>query len=499
MTSDVKVYAIGGESHASPSDTMPAYWGALGAGADGITLGVQLTSDNVPVCLSNVSLSETTGKNKAVSQVKTADLAKMDAGNAFQSTLLDANNKPKGHGADTPWDGKTQMPLFHPTLYEFLLQFSRRTTVILHLMPAGASATKLVAAAVAELNRFGLLDAAAIAGNEAVVKAAKTASAQTRRVLIAKQGESGADAQTRARKLDCAAIMVDAESLGKTKDTPQVIVTSGKSPFALSPAQWKKARKAAGVVAIAGRAVRASCTLLRQPSLIVEDKFSGKRINRRNWTCGYSKANQDTVIFQDKGLHIEIRGGGQYSGAAALTSYPIVGDFDAQVDFRVDSPHQGTTFELAAIQVDPGYHHMNNDDLNRRSVNLTFDVHGAPPYASSERDEDDGFRIGWNNGPAVTEFVNHNAQSSNIYNKYSRDVGYAGADSPQVRCASFAAAAFSTPTTRIHGMTSGCCPASPTFQPCVARSFSGLEPSTGRNGAGRRHRTVSISATSGSI
>ena len=49
---------------------------------------------------------------------------------------------------------------------------------------------------------------------------------------------------------------------------------------------------------------------------------------------------------------------------------------------------------LAAIQVDPGY----------REVNLTFDVHGAPPYASSERDENDGFRIGWNNGPALTKF-----------------------------------------------------------------------------------------------
>ena len=93
------------------------------------------------------------------------------------------------------------------------------------------------------------------------------------------------------------------------------------------------------------------------------------------------------------------------------------------MSFEVANPRQGTTFELAALHVDAGY----------RPTNLTFDVHGAPPYASSERDEDNGFRIGWNNGPALTRWVDQEPQSSNLYNCYGRDVGYAQADSPTGR------------------------------------------------------------------
>lgn len=103
----------------------------------------------------------------------------------------------------------------------------------------------------------------------------------------------------------------------------------------------------------------------------------------------------------------------------------------------MDNPEQGTTFELAAIQVDPGYHNTDNTKINRDNANLTFDVHGAPPYASSERDEDDGFRIGWNNGPAVLRIVEgehgSETQSVNAYNKYSRDVGDGSKDNPEGR------------------------------------------------------------------
>jgi hypothetical protein len=168
-----------------------------------------------------------------------------------------------------------------------------------------------------------------------------------------------------------------------------------------------------------------------KPHLVVAEHFAGTTPDLDLWTMGYSKISQDTTIRQDDGVVIEIKSGGQYSGAAAVTNFPIRGDFDARIQFEVASPHQGTTFELACVHIDPGFHHIDNTKLDNRAVHLTFDVHGAPPYASSERDEDDGFRIGWNNGPAVTEFVQHSAQSSNIYNKYSRDVGDATASNPK--------------------------------------------------------------------
>jgi hypothetical protein len=109
---------------------------------------------------------------------------------------------------------------------------------------------------------------------------------------------------------------------------------------------------------------------------------------------------------------------------AAVTLLPVLGHFDAQVEFEVSNPAQGTTFEIAAIGIDPGHFNIDNQKLDSRTVNLTFDVHGAPPYASSERDQDDGFRIGWNNGYNLTQIdSNWNASSANMYNKYGRDVG----------------------------------------------------------------------------
>lgn len=434
MNPALKIFAHGGESHCAPSDTLPAYRGAIGASAHGILLGVQLTADGVAVCCGNPTLEQTTGDLRAVSEVSAEELGRLDAGAVFRSLELDRDNQPLKKGDDTPWDGARQRRLYHPMLYEFILLFARRTELIFEALPAADSEPDrkaVVEKLLDELFRFGLDRTAMVAGDKSVIKAVKDSSPDTPCAYRAVSGEGASQARKVADGLSCAAVIVDAEDFnGDPGDGPKFIVTSRSMPYALSPAAYTAAAATPGIMGIAARALHETRSLVRVPNLVVEDDFAGTEINRMLWTCGYSKANQDTIIRQDDGLHIEIKHGGEYSGAAALTSYPTVGNFDAQVDFAVDHPHQGTTFELAAIQIDPGYHSINNVDLNRRSVNLTFDVHGAPPYASSERDENDGFRIGWNNGPAVTEFVNHNAQSSNVYNKYGRDVGDGRMDNP---------------------------------------------------------------------
>jgi hypothetical protein len=136
-------------------------------------------------------------------------------------------------------------------------------------------------------------------------------------------------------------------------------------------------------------------------------------------------------LDSDKGLVISIMEGGSYSGGAGVTVMPVHGPFDACVDVFVGNPGQGTTLEMACIGIAPGYFHIDNTDLNSRNVNLTFDVHGAPPYASSERDEADGYRIGWNNGYNLTRLDDDwTAASVNMYNKYGRDVGNGSKDNP---------------------------------------------------------------------
>jgi glycerophosphoryl diester phosphodiesterase len=444
MSNNTQIWALSGESLSAPEDTIPAYWGALACGAHGLVVGVQMTADDVVVCCERDTLEATCGDPRAVGDVTWKELRKLDAGSQFRSTVLDRSWQPAGQGDDTPWEGpsRKQYPLYHPSLDELLLLFGRRAPLLLKLVvpsDAAADARRLVDGVMHLLFRLGLAERVIVAGDAKSLRLVRKASKATPLALVAGSQSPAAAA------LGAVHVMIDAEKIvsgtgrvaaGLTAALGRkvtVLVTSTEMPFVLSPTYYVALAGKAWLAGIVTRGVLVTRDMDTPPALIVEDDFAGKEVNRSYWTMGYSKANQDTKISQSDGLVIQIKKGGEYSGAAALTSYPIRGDFDAQITFEVKSPQQGTTFELAAIQVDPGYHHMSNTDLDRRSVNLTFDVHGAPPYASSERDESDGFRIGWNNGPAVTQFVQYTAQSSNIYNKYSRDVGDGSASNPNGR------------------------------------------------------------------
>ncbi len=73
------IWADGGLSHCAPRDTLPAYWGALGAAADGLIVGAQLTSDGVVICNATEDLAATTGEVAAVSELTAADVRELDA------------------------------------------------------------------------------------------------------------------------------------------------------------------------------------------------------------------------------------------------------------------------------------------------------------------------------------------------------------------------------------------------------------------------------------
>jgi len=456
MNDSKLTWAAGGESLSAPVDTMPAYWGAIGAGADGLALCVQLTSDNVPVCYRNASLTQTTGDERGISEVTAAELRRLDAGAKFRSTELDAENQPSGTGDDTPWIGhdKKGDALYHPELGEVLLNFSTRTAMLLQLVtPRRESAARrraLVEAVLVQLTRFGLRRSAVVAGDADVLRLVRKASPETPAALVLTRHDDE-KFKTTLKEIAPHYLLLDAESIArrqkksvkfdptfvKSLKKVRVIITSAKMPFALTPDYFQALDAQDWVAGFVCRAVRETNDMRRPQHLVVADDFEGQTINRTLWTMGYSKLNRDTEIRHSDGLSIKIRSGGEYSGAAALTTYSIRGDFDAQVAFTVAGPAQGTTFELAAIQVDPGYHNTDNSKINHDNANLTFDVHGAPPYASSERDEDDGFRIGWNNGPAVMRIVDANhgteSQSVNAYNKYSRDVGDGAKENPTGR------------------------------------------------------------------
>lgn len=452
MLRTLPVYALGGESLGAPEDTVTAYWAALGSGADGLAVGVRLAKDGQVICISQDSLKQTTGHDADVSELTSREIAKLDAGSTFRSTVLDSNNQPTGkHGEDLPWQGDlpNKRRIVHPTLVEVLRLFARRTDLVL-MLPRDWQGDKLdglVKSVLEELHSLGCQNRVTVAGPMAACLLVREVSQATPTALYADGGQ-GAEANVLAAKsVGTSYLVLDIEIAcpggpGNPEFSPALgaaaagagiglLLDSPGMPYAPTPAYGPALSGQPCVRALLARGVPEATAILAPPALVLGDNFDGTSVDLDMWSAGYSHQNQDTVIKQDDGFHITIEEGGSYSGGACLAVLLVNGRFDARTHFSVSNPQQGTTFELAAIGIDPGYHHMDNSDLNSRNVNLTFDVHGAPPYASSERDEDDGFRIGWNNGFNLARVsADWEADSVNMFNKYGRDVGNGDKDNP---------------------------------------------------------------------
>jgi hypothetical protein len=422
------VWADGGESLCAPADTLPAYWGALGAGADGLALTVQCSKDGKIVCTASDRLGD--GKSgKAVDALSGAEIRKVDAGARFRSQAVDGRLRAKGRpGRETPWAGHPgkRDALYHPELDEVLRHFGRRARLLVRLKPAGGGAAeraRLGKLVLEVLDRHAVFGRTLLAGDAETI--AGLGNPPVDMCLLA-EGVAPAEALKRAARAKAGAVVAtvaaarDVERLGESGI--KIIASPPPQSFAFEPSLYRALAGKAAVAGILVRGVTEMQAVAHRHGLVVQDSFAGQRLNADLWTLGHSRNNHDTKIRVDDGLRIDIEGE-EYSGASAFSNFSINGDFDARMNFEVANPEQGTTFELAALHVDAGY----------RPTNLTFDVHGAPPYASSERDENDGFRIGWNNGPALTRWIGNEPQSSNLYNCYGRDVGLAGADSPSGR------------------------------------------------------------------
>jgi len=432
----LRLWALGGESISAPEDTLPAYWNAIVEGADGIVITLQLSKDNEIVCCRHRTLKETCDDDRPISKVNAEELATLDAGARFQSTVLNDNLQASSRGADFPWVGKRKhQRLYHPRLEEVLLLLSRRSQLILQVDSSVESRIDALLKALKTLIvRFIPIASIVLLGDTKTILCAQKLNID---VEFALRGEANlVDDQVSAKELSCAYLHVDMDQVldhtgslllsddeRHDNDVPLILCTS-RIPQTFSPQNLETVKKLTCVPGIICQAIRDTQRYLTPVAQTVHDDFTGSEVNQKLWACGYSQVSRDATITQDDGLIIDLKEGDEYAGAAALSTYAIVGNFSAKIDFEVANPFQGTTFELAVIQIDPGYHNMNNENLSRRKVNLTFDVHGAAPYVSSECDEENGYRIGWNNGPALASFdARFNPSSSNIYNKYSRDVG----------------------------------------------------------------------------
>ncbi len=457
--SSLRIVGFNGDSWSTPASTLESCWAALGAGANGLLLSTYFTSDGHLVCTPSSSVKNADGEDISVSSLDLSELQSLDAGLHHRSTVLNDDGQPTGErGGDTPWMAleqeyplKTRIGVSYQSLDYLLQHFARRTSVSLLLERSTFDNGEVIDLLVDTLARGGLLRRVALVATATVLGEIRSRTPSAKLTLDATEDELSADVLSQAQSVSAGCIFVTYQAMRELpgeqlthlleesgKAGIQWCVSSPNMPFApTQDAVHFLESIEAHVESLVSHGVLPSINALDPGGVVLEEKFSGPEFNEQQWRAGFSSLNTtktklkvpDCTIELNEGLEITLIEGVRYSGGAAANVVPIHGDFDATVDFHVASPAQATTFELAAIGIDPGYHHVDPSDLNTKNVNLTFDVHGAPPYASSERDQNDGFRCGWNNSFNLTKVADDwEARSVNMYNKYSRDVGDGGAD-----------------------------------------------------------------------
>jgi hypothetical protein len=149
------------------------------------------------------------------------------------------------------------------------------------------------------------------------------------------------------------------------------------------------------------------------------DDFKGPTLDAR-WVSGHLNHSAEASLDLAGGLRLAFREGRDYATAGVVLREPLLGDFAASLRFSVSNPQPGTTFEIAAVQVAPPAAGGAPPEGQERGYRV-FNVHGSPPYASSEVDEDDGWRIGWNWGSRQGR-LNHAGdwQADNTDNRYGK-------------------------------------------------------------------------------
>lgn len=411
--------ALGGDALCAPRDTLVAYWSALAAGADGLAVHVREARRGQLLC--------------APPEAGDALDEQSDAAQSFTPRGVDDAGGAVISNGPSPWAPARDRPaLHHPLLEDVLRIFGRRTQLVLRTSSDASPA--LVERVEALLGQLGLLQRVslelplALAQQVSARWAARPKEAPRLLVRISALEDVAA-----ARALGAPGVTVSWQE----EQTWDLVAEAQRAGLAswLTPAPARPGLPVGVLRELAdgskrppanlmSGALQAALSVLRPLATVFEDSLTEPALNARYWAAGFSRANVETALAMDgAGFRISMREGKEYSGGGLVSRLSVPGDFDVSVEFSVANPTQGTTFELAAIAIDPPRLSW-PAAAAEREPNLVFDVHGAAPYASSERDEDDGYRIGWNNSSNLTRILQDwSHASANMFNQYGRDVG----------------------------------------------------------------------------
>lgn len=113
--------------------------------------------------------------------------------------------------------------------------------------------------------------------------------------------------------------------------------------------------------------------------------------------CEYNEPVFCASASANNGLQIKVVEGETYASAGVVSQFSLGENFVVDVDFTYDNPQVANMMVLAVInsEVWPAYYHHQGiwQNPSAHFQNNAFDTHGAAPFVSMEREEDDGFRL----------------------------------------------------------------------------------------------------------
>lgn len=389
------IIGSGGNASHLPSHTLEACLSAYTAGADGIMLTVQETSDGHLLLYEHSDLSIQTDGNGRIGSHTLDQIMELDAGARFSP------------GEDSPWVRNKEVSRFsHLTSLEMLLQALEDN--VTYLMKPGLPGDLLE-------KRIELAKKILCAFQFAS-RCRPTLVADSISFLDALRSEM--PPKTRLA-LDLTGKEVDPQELFQRRPliafSPRVLDISTASGYRVKVGQiinnWKGVRDRPPLVLTPDvTGAREALGLLETN---ITESWPGPDFDLNRWVAGVSSGHHimqamigiseyKEPVFcasavADNGLQIRVVEGKTYASAGVVSQFSIGESFVVDVDFTYDNPQVANMMVLAVInhEVWPAYYHHQGVWLNPSAPfqNNAFDTHGAAPFVSMEREEADGFRL----------------------------------------------------------------------------------------------------------
>jgi|GEM_PF-5853856 len=357
------IIANGGNSVHIPGHTKEACLSAYTAGADGLLLTTQMTSDGHLVLYEHADLSTSTNGKGRISDTSLDKLMSLDAGASF------------GPGRDKPWSRNNSLfrHIVVGLLDTLLLQLEDNVTYLLRPGLGVFDTDKRITIAHKILKEF-------------------SDSGRVAPVLVA-------DTEGFLHELN-----------SHVPAGTNVALFSEPDTITLSTVN--KSRKENLKVIVTNDVTKASETLGLLVTSLTEN-WPGTNFDRNRWVAGISSGHHimrpmigieeyNEPVFcasatVSDGLKISVVEGKTYASAGVVSRFSLGSSFVGDVDFTYDNPQIANMMVMAVInqEVFDSYYHQPGivENPNAMFQNHAFDTHGAAPFVSMEREEADGFRI----------------------------------------------------------------------------------------------------------